>query len=66
MYKAIIFAGTTEGYEISRFLTANNISVLVCVATEYGTKSLEKNEYLTIRAERLDQEQMQHRRIHFF
>ena len=44
MYKAIIFAGTTEGYEISRFLTANNIPVLVCVATEYGTKSLEKNE----------------------
>ena len=59
MYKAIIFAGTTEGYEISRFLTANKIPVLVCVATEYGTKSLEKNEYLTIRAERLDQEQMQ-------
>lgn len=58
MYKIIIFAGTTEGYEISRFLAANNVSVLVCVATEYGTKSLEKNEYMTIQAERLDKAQM--------
>ena len=59
MYKAIVFAGTTEGYEISRFLSENKVPVLVCVATEYGSKSLEENEFLTIRAERLDQKQMQ-------
>ena len=59
MYKAIGFAGTTEGYEISRFLAENKVPVLVCVATEYGSKALEENEFLTIRAERLDKEQMQ-------
>ena len=31
MYKAIVFAGTTEGYEISRFLSENKVSVLACV-----------------------------------
>ena len=59
MYKAIVFAGTTEGYEISRFLSENKVSVLACVATEYGSRSLEENEFLSIRAERLDKEQMQ-------
>ena len=59
MYKAIVFAGTTEGYEISRFLSENKVSVLACVATEYGSRSLEANEFLSIRAERLDKEQMQ-------
>ena len=59
MYKAIVFAGTTEGYEISRFLSENKVSVFACVATEYGSRSLEENEFLSIRAERLDKEQMQ-------
>ena len=59
MYKAIVFAGTTEGYEISRFLDENKVSVHVCVATEYGTKFLKENEFLTVQAERLDKEQMQ-------
>ena len=59
MYKAIVFAGTTEGYELSRFLAANRVPVLVCVATFYGSRSLEENEFLKIRAERLDAEQMQ-------
>lgn len=48
MYKAIVFAGTTEGYEISRFLSENKVSVLACVATEYGSRSLEENEFLSI------------------
>lgn len=59
MYKAIVFAGTTEGYEISRFLSENKVSVLACVATELWSRSLEENEFLSIRAERLDKEQMQ-------
>ena len=46
MYKAIVFAGTTEGYEICRFLSANKISALACVATEYGSHSLEAGDYL--------------------
>ena len=43
MYKVIVFAGTTEGYEISRFLGENQIPVLACVATEYGSKSLKES-----------------------
>ncbi len=45
MYKVIVFAGTTEGYEISRFLGENQIPVLACVATEYGSRSLKKRIY---------------------
>lgn len=59
MYKAVIFAGTTEGYEICRFLSDNGISVLACVATEYGTKSLNENGFLSVRAGRLTQEEME-------
>ncbi len=58
MYKAIVFAGTTEGNAISLFLSENGIPVYHCVATEYGSKSLEETENLKIRAGRLDQEEM--------
>ena len=58
MYKAIVFAGTTEGYEICRFLSANKISALACVATEYGSHSLEAGDYLKIQAKRLDEQEM--------
>ena len=58
MYKVIVFAGTTEGYEISRFLGENQIPVLACVATEYGSKSLKENSCLRVQAGRLDEEQM--------
>ncbi|MBU5481430.1 precorrin-6A reductase [Blautia sp. MSJ-19] len=58
MYKAIVFAGTTEGYEISRFLSANKVRTLTCVATEYGSRALKENEYLRIHAERLDEHAM--------
>lgn len=58
MYKVIIFAGTTEGYEISRFLSENQLPVLACVATEYGSKSLQENSCLHVQAGRLDEQQM--------
>lgn len=59
MDKVIVFAGTTEGYELSRFLAAHEVSVLSCVATEYGKKSLTENTYLKVRAGRLNQEEME-------
>ena len=59
MYKAIVFAGTTEGYELCRFLAENQVSVLGCVATEYGTKSLTETRYLHVQAKRLDQNEME-------
>ena len=58
MYKVIVFAGTTEGYEISCFLSENQLPVLACVATEYGSKSLQENSCLHVQAGRLDEQQM--------
>ena len=58
MYKVIVFAGTTEGYEISRFLGENQIPVLACVATEYGSKSLKESSTLHVQAGRLDKNEM--------
>lgn len=58
MYKAIVFAGTTEGYALCRFLSGHGISVYACVATGYGSKSLEENEYLRVHAKRLSSEEM--------
>ena len=58
MYKVIVFAGTTEGYEISRFLGENQIPVLACVATEYGSKSLKESSSLHVQAGRLDENEM--------
>lgn len=58
MYKAIIFAGTTEGCEISRFLSDHQILVCACVATEYGVSSFQQNEYLKVRSGRMTVEEM--------
>ena len=59
MYDAIVFAGTTEGTEICSFLAAHGISVYACVATEYGSKSYIKNDFLHVRAQRLTCDEMQ-------
>lgn len=59
MYKVIVFAGTTEGYDLCRFLSENNIPVLACVATEYGSKSVDENSCLKIHAARLTEEEME-------
>ena len=34
MYKAIVFAGTTEGYALCEFLAENRVSVYACAATK--------------------------------
>ncbi|MDO4305655.1 MAG: precorrin-6A reductase [Eubacteriales bacterium] len=59
MYKAIVFAGTTEGYALCRFLSENGTGVYACVATEYGSRSVEENSCLKIRAARLSEEEME-------
>lgn len=59
MYKALVFAGTTEGYALCRFLAERQIKVFACVATEYGSKALKENEYLKISAGRLDEAGME-------
>ena len=59
MYKAIVFAGTTEGYEISRFLAEHKVRTLACVATEYGKKSLTEDEFLDVQGARLTEDEME-------
>ena len=59
MYKVIVFAGTTEGYDLCRYLSRNQIPVLACVATEYGSRSVEENPFLKVQAARLTQEEME-------
>lgn len=59
MYKVLVFAGTTEGYEISRFLAKYEVPVYVCTATDYGGKALEETRYLKVSSGRLDKEKME-------
>ena len=59
MFDIVVFAGTTEGCEICSFLAKNKVSVLACVATDYGSKSLKEGEYLKIHAGRLNGEEME-------
>ena len=58
MEKVIVFAGTTEGYELCRFLSEHRISVYACAATEYGGKALTETPYLHIHTGRLSREEM--------
>lgn len=59
MFEIIVFAGTTEGCDISCFLAEHQVLVLACVATDYGSKSLKENEYLKIHAGRLTEPEME-------
>ena len=59
MYKAIVFAGTTEGYAICNFLAENGVSAYACAATEYGGSLLKENEFLHVSAGRLKIEDME-------
>ena len=59
MYKAIVFAGTTEGYALCEFLAENKVSVYACAATEYGGSLLKENEFLHVSAGRLKTEDME-------
>ena len=59
MYKAIVLAGTTEGYALCEFLAENRVSVYACAATEYGGSLLQENEFLHVSAGRLKTEDME-------
>ena len=58
MYKVIVFAGTTEGYALSQFLSRHQIPVCACVATEYGSKALEEDTCLHVKTGRMTAEEM--------
>lgn len=46
--KALVFAGTTEGREITEFLARNGIKVTVSMATEYGMTIIEESENVRV------------------
>lgn len=58
MEKILIFAGTTEGRELSECLAASGIAHTVCVATEYGELMLKENPFVTTHSGRMDTEEM--------
>jgi precorrin-6x reductase len=53
-----VFAGTTEGREISLFLAEKGVTVTACVATEYGNMVMPDNDMIEVRTGRLDEQQM--------
>ncbi len=59
MYKICVFAGTAEGRELVEFLSARNLFVTACVATEYGETLLQEAENLTISRKRLSEREME-------
>lgn len=54
----IVFGGTTEGRNISDYLSDNKIMHTLCVATLSGEAVMEKNEYVDIRVGRMDCDQI--------
>ncbi|OPX45735.1 precorrin-6A reductase [Ruminiclostridium hungatei] len=57
--KVLVFAGTTEGREISEFLSANGAVVTVCVATEYGRMVMPHRGQIEVRVGRMTRPQME-------
>lgn len=58
MNNILIFAGTTEGRELSEILSKKKIEHTVCVATEYASLLIKDNEYAKVHCERLDAYEM--------
>lgn len=56
--RVLVFAGTTEGKEISNYLAENGIWVTTCVATEYGNMVMPKHDKIEVKIGRLEVEQM--------
>lgn len=60
MKQIILFAGTTEGRQLSEWLSGEGLDVLACVATEYGSLLMKEQEHLEVRKGRLSKEEMEH------
>ncbi len=58
MRKLLIFAGTTEGRELSRAAAALGYAVTASVATEYGRVQLDEHPNLTVTTGRMDADAM--------
>lgn len=58
MNEILIFAGTTEGRELSECLAHAKMRHTICVATEYGEVVLGEHPYATIHQGRMDEKAM--------
>lgn len=54
----LLFGGTTEGRKLIEYLCDTNVSIDVCVATEYGQQLLQKKENVNILQGRKDLQQI--------
>ena len=60
MYKLCVFAGTSEGRQLVKWLASfEGLSVTACAATEYGGELLEEIPGVIVSAKRLDEGQME-------
>ena len=59
MKQVIVFAGTTEGRQVSEWLAAAGVETLCSVATEYGGLLVEKQPHLSVHQGRLLPEEME-------
>ena len=59
MSDLVIFAGTTEGRVLAEELVGEDVSVTVCVATEYGKELLPKSSNIHVTDRRMDQQDME-------
>lgn len=59
MKEILIFAGTTEGRELSEYLAAAGIVHTLCVATEYGKIVLKEHPCVKVHKGRMDREEME-------
>lgn len=59
MKQVIVFAGTTEGRQLSAWLAAAGVETLCSVATEYGELLVKKQPHLSVHQGRLLPEEME-------
>ena len=58
MKNYLIFAGTTEGRQLTEFFLKQNVLLTVCTATEYGKILLPEHPNLTVLSKRMDADEM--------
>ena len=58
MPKAVVFAGTTEGRQISNHLAKSGVDVSMCVATEYGRKIAGETNHVFVHTGNMNAQEM--------
>lgn len=61
MYKVFIFAGTTEGRQLTEFLSSFGVMVYAFTATEYGESLIGKRDHVVLSHQKLSGEEMEER-----